>query len=194
MDTLFTAVRAVTFMSGFVFLWGWVAWRLRALDARFSLMLPAWTDVPGVILMALGAALALASVATFVVRGRGTPAPFDPPRQFVAVGPYRYVRNPMYIGALTVLAGLGLYLNSGAVLLFSILWIGFAHLFVVVYEEPVLRRSFREPYEAYCRAVPRWIPRLGRAVAGGGGDPRATLGNGSGDASTRDPCARPLGV
>ena len=60
-------------------------------------------------------------VGIFVVRGRGTPAVFDAPREFVVVGPYKYVRNPMYIGALTLLIGFGLYQHSISILVFSLL-------------------------------------------------------------------------
>ena len=159
MTTLFTALRALTFMTGFFLVGGWLALSVRSFDRRYDLALPPWTALPGAIAMAAGAALALLCVGTFVLRGRGTPAPFDPPRQFVAVGPYRYVRNPMYIGGLTLLAGLGLYLHSVAILVLAVLWFGFAHLFVVVYEEPTLRSSFQAASETYCRSVPRWLPR-----------------------------------
>ena len=102
--------------------------------------------------------VALACVATFVMWGRGTAAPFDPPKVFVAVGPYRCVRNPMYIGAWVVLIGFGLYRRSLAIVVFSALWLLLAHLFVIGYEERVLRRKFGAAYEGYCRAVPRWVP------------------------------------
>ncbi len=158
MRTLFTAARALVVAAGFLYLWRWAAWRVHTLDGAWGLTLPAWTAAPGTALMALGGLLALACVGTFAVRGHGTPAPFDPPRQFVAAGPYRWVRNPMYIGALLLLAGYGLYLHSGAVLLFSGVWLGLAHLFVVVYEEPALRRRFGAAYENYCATVRRWLP------------------------------------
>jgi protein-S-isoprenylcysteine O-methyltransferase Ste14 len=110
--------------------------------------------------MLSGAAIALWSIGSFVRSGRGTPAPFDAPRKFVASGPYRVVRNPMYIGGLTVLAGFALYLRSPAVLIFSAVWILFADAFVMLYEEPTLARKFGQEYEAYRRVVPRWFPRF----------------------------------
>lgn len=154
MRALFVAVRAVLFASGFFYLWGWVALGVRGL----GLGLPAWTRAPGVALLALGGLLAMLSIGAFVVRGKGTPAPFDAPREFVAVGPYRHVRNPMYIGAAAMLLGYGLYSLSGAVALFAIAWLGLAHFFVVGYEEPALRHRFGAAYEDYCRTVGRWIP------------------------------------
>ena len=105
-----------------------------------------------------GGIIALACVATFVTRGQGTPAPFDPPRKFVAAGPYKFVRNPMYIGGFIVLLGFGLFQQSAAILLFTLPWFLFAHLFVIFYEEPHLRATFGEPYNSYCRSVHRWLP------------------------------------
>jgi protein-S-isoprenylcysteine O-methyltransferase Ste14 len=106
MKTLFIALRAAIFGTGFIFLWGWVALSLhQRYDLTLGLALYDWTRALGIALMATGGTLAFACVATFVARGEGTPAPFDPPRRFVAVGPYRFARNPMYIGGFTVLFG-----------------------------------------------------------------------------------------
>jgi protein-S-isoprenylcysteine O-methyltransferase Ste14 len=156
----FIALRALVAMAAFVWLWSWIALGLRRYDRLYNLQLPEWTQSLAVSVMLVGGALAVACVATFVVIGRGTPAPFDPPRRFVAVGLYRYVRNPMYIGGALLLAGFALYLGSGAALLFCLPWLLLAHVFVLAYEEPALRKKFGAPYENYCRAVPRWIPRF----------------------------------
>ena len=160
MRTLFIALRAVVFASAFVLLWGWLALRIRTLDRSVGLMLPARTAMPGIIVIMVGGILALTCIGMFVVRGRGTPAIFDAPRVFVAVGPYRYVRNPMYIGGWLVLSGFGLYQRSVSILLFGALCLVLVHLFVVFFEEPGLRRRFGASYGDYCNAVPRWIPRL----------------------------------
>ncbi len=159
MKTIFIALRAGVVATGFVLFWGWVALQVRRLDRELHFLLPSWTPVVGIALLLAGGILALACVAVFVIRGSGTPAPFDPPRQFVAVGPYRYVRNPMYVGGLLALVGFGLYLRSTSVLAFSLVWPVAAHLFVVFYEEPNLRARFGEPYQTYCRQVLRWVPR-----------------------------------
>jgi protein-S-isoprenylcysteine O-methyltransferase Ste14 len=110
--------------------------------------------------MSVGGVLAFACVAAFVTRGEGTPAPFDPPRKFVAAGPYHFVRNPMYIGGFLVLFGFGLSERSPAIVLFTLPWLLCAHLFVIAYEEPHLRSTFGTAYEEYCRSVRRWRPRL----------------------------------
>ena len=168
MRTLFDALRALVYMIGFVFFWGWVALGVRRYDRSLGIVLPAWTEKLGIPLLLIGGVIALLCAGTFVVRGRGTPAPFDAPRQFVAAGPYKYVRNPMYIGAWIVLCGLGLYLDSLSILLMTLAALLLAHLFVVLYEEPTLREKFGARYADYCHSVPRWIPRLARPKGSGG--------------------------
>ena len=110
--------------------------------------------------MVAGGLLGLSCVLTFIVRGQGTHAPFDPPKEFVAVGPYRYVRNPMYLGGWVLLFGLALYQRSVTILVFSLLWIAVVHLLLVKLEEPGLRRRFGASFNDYCGRVPRWLPRL----------------------------------
>ena len=162
MKTLFLALRSVIYMTGFLLLFGWIALQVRAFDRRFGVTLAAAVAVPGAILMVLGAILVLACAAVFISRGRGTPAIFDAPRAFVAVGPYKYVRNPMYIGGLTLLLGFGLYERSISILFMTVLLFPLFHLFVLFYEEPTLTRKFGSSYQEYLRAVRRWIPRLAR--------------------------------
>jgi len=156
MDTFWTAARSLLYASGFVTVSLYVALAVRNLDARLPDVMP--HTALGLLLIACGLAFAVLSIAAFVAKGRGTPAPFDPPRRFVASGPYTIVRNPMYVGGLTALGGLALYLGSSAMLIFAVLWGLFAHLFVVLYEEPVLRAKFGREYEGYCASVPRWVP------------------------------------
>jgi len=117
-------------------------------------------QVAGMIASAAGAALALSCILTFAFAGKGTPAPWDPPRRLVVRGPYRFVRNPMYVGAGLALAGAALFYRSLPLLAYAGLFFLVTHAFVVLYEEPTLRTSFGEDYEAYCRRVGRWWPRL----------------------------------
>ena len=111
-------------------------------------------------LAAVGAGLALWCVGTFVRVGRGTPAPFDPPRRLVVAGPYRFVRNPMYLGAGLALAGAALFYTSWWLVGYLGLLFLASHLFIVFHEEPALGRSFGQEYREYCEAVGRWVPRL----------------------------------
>lgn len=123
---------------------------------------PAASQAGHIIGMALGvggAAIALWSVVVFAVVGQGTPLPFDPPRRLVVAGPYRFVRNPMAIGVALALTGAALTYRSAGLLRFTVLFVLVIHLFVVWYEEPTLRRTFGDEYEAYTRRVRRWWPR-----------------------------------
>jgi protein-S-isoprenylcysteine O-methyltransferase Ste14 len=146
-------------MGLFVLLWGWVSLAVRPYDSRLGGQLPEWVDPLGWAIMAAGAALAASCGWMFVRRGHGTPAPFDPPRWVVVSGPYRYVRNPMYLAGFLLLVGFGLVERSPAIVVFALLWLLCIHLAVVALEEPDLRRRFGAGYEDYRRAVPRWLPR-----------------------------------
>ena len=117
-------------------------------------------QITGIVVGALGVALTLACVVSFIRMGRGTPAPFDAPRQLVIRGPYRVVRNPMYIGAATILAGIAIFYESLAVVIYAVGFLLVFHLFVVFYEEPTLRRKFGPDYIAYSHRVGRWWPAL----------------------------------
>lgn len=100
----------------------------------------------------------------FVREGLGTPAPIAPTERLVVGGPFRRVRNPGYLAVVAMLLGEALLFGSGAVAAWAALAaLGF-HLFVVLYEEPTLRRQFGAEYDDYCRRVPRWWPRLGRLL------------------------------
>jgi protein-S-isoprenylcysteine O-methyltransferase Ste14 len=153
-------VRAITYAAVFI---GFV---LVYLPGRFlswsGIVEPPTTGTPqvaGMIIVAIGTALAFWCLFTFVFIGKGTPAPFDPPRKLVIRGPYRFVRNPMYIGAGMTLAGVALFYESLSVSIYACLFFLITHLFVVLYEEPTLRRTFGTEYEAYCDRVKRWLPR-----------------------------------
>ena len=110
--------------------------------------------------VSLGAALALWCILTFVVVGRGTPAPFDAPRRLVIRGPYRWLRNPMYLGAILALVGVALVYQSPAVAGYAAVFAGACHVSVIWYEEPALLRNFGSAYVEYCRHTRRWLPRV----------------------------------
>lgn len=160
MSRLWIALRSFVYVPLFLAAWGWVALMCRALDKYIPLRVPLRLAAPGVVLMVAGAALALSTIAFFIFEGRGTPAVFDPPKKFVPHGPYRLVRNPMYVGGVTTLLGWGLYLSSIAMVLYAAVVLVLVHTFVLLAEEPGLRRRFGQEYEDYCKAVPRWIPRF----------------------------------
>jgi protein-S-isoprenylcysteine O-methyltransferase Ste14 len=96
----------------------------------------------------------------FLVKGKGTPAPIEPPKELVVSGLYNFVRNPMYMGVILILIGHFVWFGYWGLLLYLlIVWIAF-HLFVKFYEEPNLRSRFGMEYEEYLKRVPRWIPRF----------------------------------
>jgi protein-S-isoprenylcysteine O-methyltransferase Ste14 len=157
--TTFVLIRAITYATLFI------AFLLVVLPARVL----SWSgivrpvslgaaQVAGAVVGASGAVLALWCLVTFIVIGRGTPAPFDPPRRLVVVGPYRLIRNPMYVGAGLALAGAALFYQSWALLGYCAAFELAMYLFVVVYEEPTLRATFGTPYVHYCQRVRRWWP------------------------------------
>jgi protein-S-isoprenylcysteine O-methyltransferase Ste14 len=114
----------------------------------------------GIVLIGLGIIPLLESFARFAWKGLGTPAPIAPTKHLVVSGFYRYVRNPMYVGVVTVILGQALLFGDVRLLFYgAAVWLA-THLFVVAYEEPSLRRKFGEDYATFCRHVPRWLPRL----------------------------------
>jgi protein-S-isoprenylcysteine O-methyltransferase Ste14 len=114
----------------------------------------------GIPVMCLGAFILLWCVRDFFVSGKGTLAPWDPPRNLVVVGLYRFVRNPMYVGVLLLLFGWCLYFRSPVLFLYTaILAIGF-HIRVIRNEEPWLKEQFGSQWEVYRHEVSRWLPRI----------------------------------
>jgi protein-S-isoprenylcysteine O-methyltransferase Ste14 len=136
--------------------WGLLAWLGKLTFATFGVM------------QAIGSLLALAGLTlivwvclAFFRRDKGKPAPFDPPHQFVNKGLFRWLRNPLYLGAAVLIP-------LGEACFFETFWLAFyaavlfliSHLYVVYIEEPTLVRRFGRPYKKYLRTVPRWIPRI----------------------------------
>jgi protein-S-isoprenylcysteine O-methyltransferase Ste14 len=111
-------------------------------------------------LFAVGGAIYTWCVWDFAAFGRGTPAPIDAPKRLVVRGLYRYTRNPMYVGVLTVLLGWAFLFQATTVLVYAICVGIFFHLFVVLYEERRLARQFGAEYHNYCRSVGRWLPHF----------------------------------
>ena len=116
--------------------------------------------IGGALVLLAGLSLFTWCVLLFARVGQGTLAPWDPTRRLVAVGPYRYMRNPMITGVATILAGEALLAGSRSIALWLALFVVVNHLYFLAVEEPGLARRFGAEYEAYRRHVPRWIPRL----------------------------------
>jgi protein-S-isoprenylcysteine O-methyltransferase Ste14 len=112
-----------------------------------------------VLVIAAGAALYVWCVWNFATVGRGTPGPWDAPSRVVAAGPYRWVRNPIYLAALLIVLGEAWLFLSPWLLAYAGIMAVFFHLFITGYEERVLRRRFGGTYLEYRNSVPRWVPR-----------------------------------
>lgn len=116
--------------------------------------------VAGVLLIAVGSLLLWHTIRLFVLFGNGTIAPWTPTQKLVVRGIYRYVRNPMIAGVMSILFGLAVLCGS-LPLLYWFLAFGFVNLlYIPLLEEPQIEERFGEAYRTYKRNVPRWIPRL----------------------------------
>jgi protein-S-isoprenylcysteine O-methyltransferase Ste14 len=113
----------------------------------------------GAIVGAIGLALFASSLYWFARHGRGTLAPWDPPRRLVVGGPYRYVRNPMITGVIFLLIGEALVLRSAPHGWWALLFAGINAVYIPLIEEPMLEGRFGEDYKTYKRHVRRFIPR-----------------------------------
>jgi protein-S-isoprenylcysteine O-methyltransferase Ste14 len=162
---LFVFVRSAVVSALFVGLWLWLvprwlaAWR----GAELRIGRP-WAFA----IVVLAAPFVLRCIWDFAWAGEGTPAPFDPPRRLVVRGLYRWVRNPMYLTFGAVFVGEALLfpaVTRDMLVLVPVLW-SVATMFVMLYEEPTLRRLFGKDYEAYARNVHRWLPRFRPYVSG----------------------------
>jgi len=148
----------VAVLPGTVMLY--LPWALTGFQPQEPLLGTSLTRVAGGLLLVAAIPLFLEFLWRFVEEGHGTPAPVAPPERLVVGGTFRRVRNPGYVAAVGILLGEALLLGNVVLLAYAAgIWLMF-HLFVLVYEEPTLRRQFGEEYEAYCRSVPRWLPRL----------------------------------
>jgi protein-S-isoprenylcysteine O-methyltransferase Ste14 len=137
---------------------GFVPWRFFGL-ARVQLSLTNPLHLLALLGIGVGVGFLVACVWEFAHRGRGTLAPVDAPRQLVVQGPYRYVRNPMYLSVTAILLGEVLLTGSPRLLAYWAVWFLVVNLIVIGLEEPVLRQQFGDAYEHYMRAVGRWVPR-----------------------------------
>jgi protein-S-isoprenylcysteine O-methyltransferase Ste14 len=138
----------------------WLARRNEILLTIGSSLWQIGEQIAGVLLLGLGGALFVASLRHFIREGRGTLAPWDPPRQLVVRGPYRFVRNPMISGVAIVLFGEALVLRSRPHLLWALTFLGINAVYIPLLEEPLLVERFGSDYREYRRHVPRLLPRL----------------------------------
>lgn len=136
---------------------GWSQSDTRWIDGTVA---AASAHIGGIVIFLCGFALFAWCVSLFARVGEGTLAPWDATRRLVAVGPYRYVRNPMISGVLTMLVGESIFLGSRVIALWAATFFVINNIYFLLSEEPGLERRFGEPYREYKAAVPRWLPRM----------------------------------
>ncbi len=141
---------------------GWGPYWVLTSRGRALPRLHGWPLVPGFLLAAFGLSIYAWCVWDFASVGRATPFPLDPPKHLVVRGLYRYTRNPMYVGVLSVILGWAAVFRSLAVAEYAVVAALGCHLFVLVVEEPSLRAKFGPAYSDYCKRVSRWFPRRPR--------------------------------
>ena len=141
---------------------GWLTGYLRPLDVSLGVELPAWVQIPGIVAVVAGAALVLICGVMLSTSGIGTlrGEEWFMPREFVATGPFRFVRNPMSLGGAVLMTGIALWHQSALGLGLPVALFLVFHLVVVYKEEPGLEKRFGDSYREYRRNVPRWVPRI----------------------------------
>lgn len=136
-------------------------WLTREYDSSFGGGIGAiFVRIAGFCLLLLGLTLFGSSLGRFANDGKGTLAPWDPPRQLVIRGPYRFVRNPMISGVVLMLFGEAQLLLSTALVVWALVFFAINATYIPLLEEPQLRRRFGAAYIEYCNHVPRLVPRL----------------------------------
>ena len=110
-----------------------------------------------VVMVIAGWTVLLSCAREFARAGRGTPAPYDPPRSLVTSGLYRFTRNPMYVGVVTAIFGQAVWFHSRDATYYGFAMVIAFHIAILIYEEPRLTRVFGQQYLDYKRTVPRWI-------------------------------------
>jgi protein-S-isoprenylcysteine O-methyltransferase Ste14 len=140
----------------------WLLTRFAAGDSRWLDGSPVmWLSrFAGAVLGLAGLGLFVWCIGLFAKVGQGTLAPWDPTRNLVAVGPYRFMRNPMISSVALMLIGQALLWSSWAIGIWAGVFVLINHVYFVALEEPGLEQRFGEPYRVYKANVPRWIPRL----------------------------------
>jgi protein-S-isoprenylcysteine O-methyltransferase Ste14 len=137
---------------------GYLPWQILRLDAAIGASLQTFLSYLGVSLFVVGAVLLFSGAYYLLLRGDGTPLPFDQPKRLVVAGPYSYIQHPMMLGLLLMAYAEALWFYSASLVLYTVLLTFFADAYLTYIEEPGLEKRFGDDYRAYRAAVPRWWP------------------------------------
>lgn len=111
----------------------------------------------GILVFLFGLFIMLTCIRSFAIEGKGTLSPVDPTKQLVTKGLYRYSRNPMYVGVLLILIGEAIFFQSAKLWRYALIVFLVFNLFIILIEEPRLRKDFGKTYQSYCKKVRRWL-------------------------------------
>jgi protein-S-isoprenylcysteine O-methyltransferase Ste14 len=152
-------LRTLLYASVFLgVLLGYLPWQLLRLDAVIGEYVTTVLTYGGALLFVVGALLLFSGAHYLVLRGDGTPLPFDPPKRMVVAGPYARIQHPMALGLLLMAFAEAMWLHSPSLGVYALVLTALMNLYLVYIEEPGLERRFGEDYRAYRNAVPSWLP------------------------------------
>ena len=137
---------------------GYLPWQVLRFDAALSQYVQTLLTYGGIVLFLAGALLSFSGGYYLLLRGGGTPLPFDPPKRLVVAGPYAHIQHPMALGLLSMAFAEALWFHSASLGIYVFLLATAINLYLVYFEEPGLEERFGEDYRAYRIAVPRWLP------------------------------------
>jgi protein-S-isoprenylcysteine O-methyltransferase Ste14 len=137
---------------------GYLPWQILRLDAAIGASLQTFLSYLGVSLFVVGAALLFSGAYYLLLRGDGTPLPFDQTKRLVVAGPYSSIQHPMMLGLLLMVYAEALWFYSATLVLYAVLLTFLSDVYLTYIEEPGLEKRFGDDYRAYRAAVPRWRP------------------------------------
>jgi protein-S-isoprenylcysteine O-methyltransferase Ste14 len=137
---------------------GYFPWQLLRLDSVIGEYVSTALTYGGVLLFVVGALLLFSGAYYLVLRGDGTPLPYDPPKRMVVAGPYARIQHPMALGLLLMVFAEAMWLHSPSLGVYALVLTVLMNLYLVYIEEPGLEKRFGEDYRAYRNAVPSWLP------------------------------------
>lgn len=137
---------------------GYLPWQTLRIDTIIAEYAGTLLTYGGGVLFVAGALLLFSGAYYLVLRGEGTPLPFDPTKRLVVAGPYARIQHPMALGLFSMVFAEALWFHSPSLGIYALLLTILVNLYLTYLEEPGLERRFGEDYRTYRAAVPRWLP------------------------------------